>query len=72
MIRKSELYLQTSILYKLFFDELCERFCFKSSSGNSGILGVLQNFQNTELEQKIRTNRKRGVFRDAYPRSQGR
>jgi len=47
---------------KLFFDELGSRFCAKSSFENIGILCVLRCFQNEELAQKIRTNRKRRVF----------
>ena len=53
------------MLKKYFFDDLNERFCFKSRFGNFGILCVFRNFQTEELEQKMRPNPKRVVFRGA-------
>ena len=52
--------------HKRFFDDLGSRFYFKSSFGKFGILCVLGTFRNAELEQKMRPNRKRGVFGGAY------
>ena len=52
-------------LYKLLFEVLGERFCSHKSFENSGILGVLRNSQNALLRQKIRSKRKRVVFRGA-------
>ena len=52
-------------LQKLLFAVLSEGFWLNKSFGNSGILGVLRDFQNALSGQKIRPKPKRAVFRDA-------
>jgi len=42
-------------LKKGIFTFLSERFCFRLSFGNFGILCVLRNLQSEKLEQKIQS-----------------
>ena len=51
-----------SICLNRIFDDLGDRFCLKSSFGNTGILCVFRCFQSAELGQKMRPNRKKIIF----------